>query len=81
MTKYATHLRRIGNCVRVTLHYTSGMTITYKRNAFLDNKADKQCLRLEYHRSENLERARCIIDHANGDADVLNVQPAVALAN
>ena len=77
-TKDATHLRRTGDCVGVTVHFASGMMIKSKKDAFLNNKANKQ--RFVHYLSDNLERAGCRVDHANDDADVLIVLTAVASA-
>ena len=70
-TKDATHLRRTGDCVGVTVHFASGMMIKSKKDEFLNNKANKQ--RFIHHLSDNLERAK-------DDADVLIVLTAVASA-
>ena len=40
-TKDATHLRRTGDCVGVTVHFASGMMIKSKKGEFLNNKANK----------------------------------------
>ena len=77
-TKDATHLRRTGDCVGVTVHFASGMMITSKKDEFLNNKANKQ--RFIHYLSDNLERAGCRVDHAKDDADVLIVLTAVASA-
>ena len=75
-SKDATHPRRTGDCVGVTVHFASGMMIKSKKDAFLNNKANKQ--RFIHYRSDNLERAGCSVDHAKYDADVLIVLTAVA---
>ncbi len=77
-TKDATHLRRTGYCVGVTVHFASGMMIKSKKDAFLNNKATKQ--RFIHYLSDNLERSRCRVDYAKDDADVLIVLTAVASA-
>ena len=77
-TKDATHLRRTGDCVGVTVHFASGMIIKSKKDEFLDNNANKQ--RLIDYLSDNPERAGCSVDHAKDDADVLIVLTAVASA-
>ena len=41
-TKDATHLRRTGYCVGVTVHFASGMMIKSKKDEFLNNRATKQ---------------------------------------
>ena len=74
-TKDATHLRRTGYCVEVTVHFASGMMIKSKKDEFLNNKANKQ--RFIHYLSDNLERAGCSVDHAKDDADVLIVLTAV----
>ena len=44
-TKDATHLRRTGDCVGVTVHVASGMMIKAKKDGFFNSKANKQrCL-------------------------------------
>ena len=53
-TKDATHLRRTGDCVGVTVHFASGMMIKSKKDEFLNNKANKQ--RFIHYLSDNLER-------------------------
>ena len=54
-TKDATHLRRTGYCVGVTVHFASGMMITsQQKDEFLNNKANKQ--RFIHYLSDNLER-------------------------
>ena len=75
-TKYATHLRRTGDCVG--RQYTSPVEwlIKSKKVEFLKNKANKQRF-IQYIR-DNLERAGCIVDHAKDDADVLIVPTTVA---
>ena len=75
-TKDATHLRRTGYCVGVTVHFASGMMITSQKDEFLNNKANKQ--RSIHYLSDNLERAGCSVDHAKDYADVLIVLTAVA---
>ena len=77
-TKYATHLRRTGDCVGVTAHFASGMLIKSKKEEFLNNKAKKQ--RFIHYLSDNLERAGCSVDHSKDDVDVLIVLTAVASA-
>ena len=77
-TKDATHLRRTGGCVGVTVHFASGIMIKSKKDAFLINKANKW--RFIHYLSDNLERAGCSVDHAKYDADVLIVPTAVASA-
>ena len=77
-TNDATHLRRTGDCVGVTVHFASGMMIKSKKDEFLNNKANKQ--RFIHYLSDNLERAGCRVDHAKDDADVLIVLTAVASA-
>ena len=77
-TKDATHLRRTGYCVGVTVHFASGMMIKSKKDAFLNNKATKQ--RFIHYLSDNLERSGCPVDYAKDDADVLIVLTAVASA-
>ena len=77
-TKDATHLRRTGDCVGVTVHFASGMMIKSKKDEFLNNKANKQ--RFIHYLRDNLERAGCSVDHAKDDADVLIVPTAVASA-
>ena len=62
----------------VTVHFASGMMIKYKKDEFLNNKANKQ--RFIHYLSDNLERAGCSVDHAKDDADVLIVMTAVASA-
>ena len=74
-TKDATHLRRMGDCVGVTVHFASGMMIKSKKDEFLNNKANKQ--RFIHYLSDNLERAGC---SAKYDADVLIVLTSVASA-
>ncbi len=69
-TKDATHLRRTGDCVEVTVHFARGMMIKSKRDEFMKSKANKQ--HFIHYLSGNLDRAGCIIyHHANDDADVL----------
>ena len=77
-TKDATHLRRTGDCVGVTVHFASGMMIKSKKDEFLNNKANKQ--RFIHYLRDNLGRAGCSVDHAKDDADVLIVLTAVASA-
>ena len=76
--KYATHLRRTGYSVGVTVHFASGMMITSKKDEFLDNKANKQ--RFIHYLSDNQERAGSSVDHAKDNADVLIEMTAVASA-
>ena len=47
-------MRRMGDCVRVTVHFASGMMIKSKKDEFLNNKANKQ--RFIHYLSDNLER-------------------------
>ena len=77
-TKDATHLRRTGDCVGVTVHFASGMMIKSKKDEFLNNNANKQ--RFIHCLNDNLERAGCSVDHAKDDVDVLIVLTAVASA-
>ena len=77
-TKDATHLRRAGYCVGVTVHFASGMMVKSKKDEFLNSKANKQ--RFIHYLSDNLARAACTVDHAKDDADVLIVLTAVASA-
>ena len=70
-TKDATHLRRTGHCVEVTMHFASGMMIKSKKNDFLNNKANKQ--RFIPYLSDNIERTGCSVDHPKHDAHVLIV--------
>ena len=77
-TKDATHLRRTGDYVGMTVHFASGMIIKSKKDAFLNNKANKQ--RFIHYLSDNLERAGCTVDHTKDDADVLIVLTALASA-
>ena len=53
-TKDVPHLRRTGDCVRVTVHFSSGMMIKSKEE-FLNNKANNQ--RFIHYLSDNLERS------------------------
>ena len=64
-TKDATHLRRTGDCVGVTVHFASGMMVESKKDEFLNSKANKQ--RFIHYLSDNLERAECTVDHAKDD--------------
>ena len=73
-TKDATHLRRTGYCVGVTVHFAGGIMIKSKKGEFLNNTANKQ-RSIHY-----LERAECSVDHAKYDADVLIVLTAVPSA-
>ena len=77
-TNDATHLRRAGDYVGLTVHFASGMMIKSKKDEFLNNKANKQ--RFIHYLNDNLERAGCSVDHAKDDADVLIVLTAVASA-
>ena len=52
-TKDDRHLRRKGDCVGVRMHFASGMMIESKKDAFLNNKANKQ--RFIHYLSDNLE--------------------------
>ena len=75
-TKDATHLRRTGDCVGVTVHFALGMMIKWKDD-FLNSKANRQ--QSIHYISGNLDRTGCILDHhANDDADVLIFHTAVA---
>ena len=51
-TKDDTHLRKTGDCVGVTVHVASGMMIKSKKNAFLNNQANKK--RFIHYLSDNL---------------------------
>jgi hypothetical protein len=42
-TKDVTHLRRTGASAGVTVHFTGGMIIQFKKDEFLNNKTNKQC--------------------------------------
>ena len=52
ITKDATHLRRTGDCVGVTVHFANGMMIKSMKDEFLNNKANKQ--RFIHYLSDNL---------------------------
>ena len=77
-TKDATHLRITGYCVGVIVHFASEMMINYKKDEFLNSKANRQ--RFIHYLSDNLESAGCTVDHDKYDADVLIVLTAVASA-
>ena len=69
-TKDATHLRRTGYCVGVTVHFALGMMIKSKKDGFLNSKANSQ--QCTHYLSVNVDRAGCILDHhANDHADDL----------
>ena len=78
ITKDATHLRRTGDCVGVTVHFANGMMIKSKKDEFLNSKANKQ--RSIHYLNDNLDRAAFTVYHAKYDADVPIVQTAVASA-
>ena len=78
-TKYATHLRRTGYCVGVTVHFARGMMIKSKKDDFLNSKANTQ--QSIHYLSRNIDRAGCILDHhANDHADDLICHTGVASA-
>ena len=60
------------------MHFASGMMIQSKKDAFLNNNANKQ--RFIHYLSDNLERAGCSVEHAKRDADILVMLTAVAFA-
>ena len=77
-TKDMTQRRRAGSYRGATVHFTSSMVFTGKKEDFLSNKENKQ--RFISLLSHHLEHQGCHIEHARGDADLLVVQTAIAVA-
>lgn len=77
-TKDATHLRRTAHCQGVTVHFTGEMELKSKKEEFLNNKVNKQ--HFVSFVGEHLERAGCIVYHAEADADFLIVDRAIVSA-
>lgn len=78
-TKDCAHSSRTGGSVGVPVHCSKQLTLQIKKEEFLSNKENKQ--RFIYMLAEKLEQAGCEVHHADGDADVLIIQTALASAS
>lgn len=77
-TKDLTHKKRKGQKVGRRIEFTSDMVLKVKKQDFLSHNENKQ--RFIYLLSDALERAGYEVHHAKGDADLLIVKTAVAIA-
>ncbi|OWF41289.1 hypothetical protein KP79_PYT25062 [Mizuhopecten yessoensis] len=76
--KDATHLRRSGGCLGLTVNFAEDMVIKSKKDEFLANEVNKQ--RFINLLSSKLEMHGCTVTDARGDADLLIVTTAVEAA-
>ena len=77
-TKDMTHQRRAKGQAGVTVTFTEEMQLTMKKENFLANNTNKQDLINML--GNQLEKNKCTVHHAPGDADLLIVQKAVESA-
>ena len=77
-TKDSTHTRRSGGCIGAAVHFDATMTLQTKKEESLSNAQNKQ--RFINMLGSRLEAVGCDVHHANGDADVLVAQTAMACA-
>jgi hypothetical protein len=77
-TKDCTHTLRSGGCIGAAVHFDDTMVLQTKKEVFLSNTENKQ--RFITMLGNRLETAGCCVHHANGDADLLIVEVAVACA-
>ena len=77
-TKDMTHQRRAKGQAGVAVTFTKDMQFTMKKDKFLANKSNKQ--QFINLLSAQLEKNKCQVHHAPGDADLLIVRKAVKSA-
>ena len=75
---YTSPLRRTGGCTSIPVKFTEGMTLTLKKDLFLNNKERKQAFIKML--GKELQSFGLRVFHADYDADVLIVKKAIEIS-